>query len=180
MHFATASKSERRVDNQTDGKRFRELMDQVHALIKDGFKANDAWADAMWKGLRDVSWAEVKANADRYMATATRDTSLPKPSHLRNEPPKILSSGFMSPAQLKAERLAIQHWRELKHTDPVAFEIEFRAARAFTAMAQCEDGSDEHQEWTRQYQRWGRLRYSPRAEQEAAVSRLLGDLVDPP
>lgn len=162
------------MDNQLDGKRFRELMDQLHALIKDGFAANDAWASAMWKGLRDVSWNEVKANADRYMARATRDTPLPKPSALRNAPPKIISSGLPSLAQLKAERQAVKHWHELKATDPVAFEVEWRAARAFTAMAQCDDGSEEHQEWTREYQRWGRLRYTSRAEQEAAVRTFLG------
>jgi hypothetical protein len=171
------------VDNQVDGKRFRDLMDQVHALIRDGFKANDAWADAMWKALRDVSFAEVKTNADRYMASATRDTALPKPSHLRNGPPKILSSGLPTPAQLKAERLSVKHWRELKQTDPIGFEIEWRAARAFTAMAQCEDGSDEYADWLQQYRRWGALRYAPRAEQEEACRNFLGidpHGVDPP
>jgi hypothetical protein len=171
------------VDNQVDGTRFRELMDEVHALINDGFKANDAWANAMWKRLRDVSFAEVKANADRYMATATRDTPLPKPSQLRNTPPKILPSGLPSPGQLKAERDSVRRWRELKQIDPIAFEVEWRTARAFTAMAQCEDGSEEHSEWTREYRRWGALRYAPRADQEEACRNFLGmDIpgVDPP
>ena len=162
------------MDNQTDGKRFRELMDQLHALLKDGFKANDAWADAMWKALRDVSYAEVKANADRIMATATRDTPLPKPSALRNTPAQISSSGFATPAQLKAERESIRNWRELRASDPTQFEIEWRSSRAFTAMAQCDEGAIEHEEWLREYRRWDALRYRSRPEQEAAVKRYLG------
>jgi hypothetical protein len=168
------------MDAQRDGNPFRELMDQLHAALKEGFKANDALKDAYWKALRDVPFTEVKANVERIIATATRDTPFPRPSSLRNSPAQISSSGLPSPAQLKAERLAIKHWRELKESDPVTFEIEFRAARAFTAMTQCEEGSDEHEEWTRQYQRWGRLRCVPRAEQEAAVTRFVGQSVDPP
>ena len=171
------------MDNQVDGKRFRELMDQLHAAFKEGFKANDALSDAYWKALRDVPFTEVKANVERFIATATRDTPFPRPAMLRNAPPKILSSGLPTPAQLKAERDSVRRWRELKKTDPIAFEVEWRAARAFTAMAQCEDGSDEYADWLQQYRRWGDLRYASRTEQEEACRNFLGmDIpgVDPP
>lgn len=166
------------MDLQRDGKRFGELMDQLHAALKEGFKANDALRDAYWKALRDVPYSEVSANVERIIATATRDTPFPRPSSLRNSPAKIAATAAPSSASIRAERDSIRNWNDLKKADPVAFQIEWRAARAFTAMAQCEDSSEEHQEWTREYQRWGVLRYSPRAEQEAAVRTYLGQSIE--
>lgn len=161
------------MDARTDGERFGKLVDQLYALYHDGFKAPDAIRDAHWKVNSDLPWSEVKASYDRAITTAAPDKRMPMPGMLRTSPRQGVASGPPSPAQLKAERDSIRRWRALKMSDPVAFEIEWRGSRAFTSMAQCEEGSEEHAEWLREYQRWGRLRYAPRDEQEAAVRSVM-------
>jgi hypothetical protein len=161
------------MDSQRDAKPFAELMEQLCATLRDGFKCSEAMRDAYWNALKDVSFAEVRTNAQRLMATATRDTPFPRPASLRNRP----TPGISSPptvAQEKADRDSIRRWNELKARDPIAFEIEFRRARAFTALAQCDEGDPDHEEWLREYRQWDRLRFVARDEQESAVKRSLG------
>ncbi len=160
------------MDNQRDGAHFRELMDQIFGVFREGFKASDAVKDAYWNALKDVPFSEVRSNAQRLMSTATKDSTLPRPASLRNRPVQITSAPA-SAAQEKAARDSIRRWRELKVRDPVTFEIEFRSSRAFTAMAQCDDADPDHEEWLREYRKWDRLRYAPRAEQESAVMKFL-------
>jgi hypothetical protein len=162
------------MDARTDGERFGKLVDQLYGLYHDGYKTPDAVRDAHWKVMCDLPWSEVKSSYDRAIATAMPDKRMPMPGTLRTSKKHVDASGPPSPAQLKAERDSIRHWRALKMSDPITFEVEWRTARAFTAMAQCEDGSEEHAEWVREYQRWGCLRYAPREEQEAAVSAVNG------
>lgn len=161
------------MDKQADEKRFGALIDRLHAVTSGGFNANEATKAGMWTALKDVDYNEIKTNAERIMAGATRETRFPPPSALRNRPPPF-HAPVSSPMSERAQRQSTRNWEELKHRDPISYEIEWRAARAFTAMAQCLDGSDEHREWTREYQRWGRLRYAPRAEQETWVHAYLG------
>ena len=162
------------MDHLRDAKPFAELMEQLCATLRDGYKCTEAMRDAYWKALRDVPFSEVKANVERIIATATRDTPFPRPSALRNSPAQISSSGFVSAAQLKAERASIQNWRELRTSDPIRFEVEWRAARAFTELAACDEDSIEFAEWQKAYRLWEGLRRVPRPEQEAAVKRHLG------
>ena len=162
----------RDVDNQRDGKRFDELMDQLYAVYREGYKCPDALKSGHWQSLKDVPFSEVEANARRLMATATKDAPFPRPASLRNRPAPVTDTA-PSAAQEKAARDSIRRWRELKVRDPVTFEIEFRSSRAFTALAQCFEGDPDHDEWLREYRKWDRLRYIPRAEQESAVKQFL-------
>lgn len=162
------------MDNQRDGNAFRELMDQLSSSLREGFKASDEMKDAYWNALKDVSFAEVRANAQRIIATATPETRLPRPASLRNRPMQgvMVAPSF---AQEKAERDSIRRWREFKERDPIGYEIEWRSSRAFTSLAQCDEGDPDHEDWLREYRRWNALRYLPRAEQAAAVRKLLGE-----
>jgi hypothetical protein len=160
------------MDHLRDSKPFKELMDQLCAALNEGFKASDAMKDAYWNALRDVPFAEIKANVQRIIATATPETKIPRPASLRNRPAQ--SAGAPpSAAQEKAARDSMRRWREMKQRDPVAFEIEFRSARAFTELARCSEEDPGHEEWLREYRKWEALRYAPRADQEAGVQRLL-------
>lgn len=157
------------MDARTDGERFGKLVDQLYGLYHDGYKTPDAVRDAHWKVMCDLPWSEVKASYDRAIATAMPDKRMPMPNMLRVTPKHIEGALPPSPAQERAHRDSIRRWRALKASDPVTFEVEWRTGRALTAMAQCEEGSEEHCEWLREYQHWGRLRYAPREEQEQAV-----------
>lgn len=159
------------MDHLRDAKPFRALMNELSAALRGGFDASDDMAAAYWKALKDMPFAEVKANIERVISTATRETSFPRPAALRNSP-AVIASGLPSAVQLKAERESIKHWRELKVADPIAFEIEWHLARAFTELASCTPDSIEHDEWKRDCVRWNQLRYAPRAEQETAVAKL--------
>lgn len=165
------------MDKQTDEKAFGALMDQLHAAFREGFNAQDGMKVAYWNVLKDMTFREVKANVERAIALAKPETPLPRPASLRNRPSPVAAAP-PSAAQERADRQSARHWDEMKQADPIGFEIEWRACRAFASMAQCEDGSEEHQEWTREYQRWGRLRYLPRNEQEAAVRTYLGQSIE--
>lgn len=160
------------MDRERDTKQFAELMEQLCAALRDGFKCSEAMRDAYWNALRDVPFAEVKANALRIMATATRDMPFPRPASLRNRPAQGVA---MAPSfeQEKATRDSIRRWQEFRKCDPVAYEIAWRSARAFTALAQCDEADPDHEEWLREYRKWDRLRYVPRAEQESAVKLFL-------
>jgi hypothetical protein len=159
------------MDARTDGERFGKLIDQLYACLNEGRKAPDALRDGFWRVCRDVSYEEVKANAERIMATATRDTRFPPPSALRNSPAHISAPGIQA-QQRKVEANAIRTWRELRQRDPVRFEIEFRIAQAETMLAQMSSDDGAASEWMAALIRWRGLRYAERAEQETAVRQV--------
>lgn len=158
------------MDHLRDAKPFQELTDELHAIYRDGFKAPEAWRNAMWEALKDVSYTEVKANAKRLMATAVKGAPLPKPTELRNRAP-VLSNPY-DPRRQAAEILAAQTWRELRASDPVRYHVEIRIARAARELAAINMLDPGYDDWTREYQQWAALRYAPREAQEAAVARV--------
>jgi hypothetical protein len=159
------------MDTMRDAQPFKELMDQLSETLR-GYKATDAWRDGMWNALKDAPFSEVKANAQRIMATATKETPFPRPASLRNKPPSLPPPP--DSGRERAERESIRRWRELKSEDPVEFEILFRSARAFTELSQCSADDPGYNEWLQEFRRWDSLRYLPRAEQEAHVRTYLG------
>lgn len=159
------------MDTMRDAKPFHELMDELCAMLRDGFKSSDAMRNAMWDALKDVPFSEIKANAKRIMATATKDTPFPKPRDLRNRAP-VIEGGPYEARRQAADAFAEQTWRELRARDPIAFEVEFRIARAARELAGMSTLDPGFDEWTREYQHWASVRYAPREAQESAVARF--------
>lgn len=156
------------MDTQRDFAGFRDLMDDLSAALRDGFKASDATVRSYFDALKDVSIHEIRAHVKRIIATATKDTPFPRPASLRSRPACIVA-GAPDPWNEQREREAIKHWRELRERDPITFEIEFGLARAayqLIGMGADDPGYDEYE---RAQAKWQRLRYAPREEQEAAV-----------
>lgn len=158
------------MDTQRDFPAFRDLMDDLSAALRDGFKASDATVRAYFEALKDISLGEIRANAKRIIATATKETPFPRPASLRNRPPAQAQSA-PSFAHERAERETQRTWREMRQRDPVEFEIRFRSARAFWELAQCDVSDPGHDEWLSEYRRWQALEYAPRADQEAAIAK---------
>jgi hypothetical protein len=161
------------MDTQRDFKPFQDLMDDLSAALREGFKASDAMVRAYFDALKDVSIHEIRANVKRIIATATRDTPFPRPTSLRNRPPPS-SATAPNAAQEKSERDSIRRWEELRKTNPVLWEIEVRSARSFRRMLELDEDDPGYAEVLSEYRRWDILRYAPRAEQEACVKRYLG------
>lgn len=161
------------MDTHRDFAAFRDLMDDLTAALRDGFKASDASVRSYFDALKDVPIGEIRGNVKRIIATATSETKFPRPASLRNRPSPTMEKP-PDVAHEKAEREAIREWRALKARDPVAFEVRFRSARAFFELAQSHEEDPEHEQWSREYQRWHALEYAPRAEQEVAVAKYLG------
>lgn len=151
---------------------FQRLMDELNAALREGFKANDAQVSAYWDALKDVSLAEITFNVKRIIATATSQTRLPPPALLRNKPPSLPPAP--NPAHERMERESIRRWEELRRTDPVAFEISLRSARAARALVLMGESDPGYQDALYDMRRWDSLRYAPRADQEAAVNCYLG------
>lgn len=161
------------MDVRRDFPDFRDIMDDLNATVRDGFKASDPTVRAYLDALKDVPIEEIRANAKRFIATATKESRFPLPSALRNRPARIASNA-PDPMREKAERESLRTWRELRARDPVEFEVRFRAARAFYELAQNHPEDPGYEEWLREYQRWHALEYAPRAQQEAAVREVSG------
>jgi hypothetical protein len=161
------------MDTMRDFPGFRALMDQINAVVTGtDFKASDAKVQAHWDALRDCSLADVTVNAKRFMATATKDSRFPPPSALRSVPAQL--SAAPDPSREKHEREAVRRWEELRKTDPIAWEVLLRAARAARSLVELGEDDPGYDAAVREQYRWDRLRYAPRAEQEAAVNRYHG------
>jgi ribosomal protein L12E/L44/L45/RPP1/RPP2 len=162
------------MDTQRDFKPFQELMDQLSAALGGAdFKASDARVQAYWKALKDCSLAEVRANIERIIATATKETAFPRPSSLRSRPPPM-SAAPPDASRERAERESIRRWEELRKNDPVQWEILLRVSRASRRLLELGEDDPGYQEIVQEQQRWSALRYAPRAEQEAALRTYLG------
>jgi hypothetical protein len=165
------------VDTQRDFIPFRELMDQLNVALRGAdFKASDALVQAYWDALKDCTLAEVRANVKRIIATATKETPFPRPTSLRSRPPCV-SAAPPNPNVEHIERQSIRTWEALRRTDPLAWEILVRSARAARALMQLSEDDPGYEEAVREQSRWHVLRYAPRAEQEAAVRAYLGRCV---
>lgn len=157
------------MDTHTDFKPFRDLMDELSAALRAGFKADDAMVRAYWDALKDVSLSEVRGHVKRIIATATKETQFPKPRDLRDKPPVIQTSVYDSKRE-QAQRLNEQAWREMKARDPVTFHIEVNIARTAREMQTCDPDDPDWAQLASEFRRWASLRYARRSEQEAAVN----------
>lgn len=159
------------MDTQRDFKPFQELLDELCAALREGYKASDALVRAYWDALKDVHLSEIRANAKRIIASATKETRFPLPHDLRNRPAVV-----DRPADAKreaAERLSLESWKEMRAQDPVSYRIEISLALAARELASLAKGDPGYDEWTNEYQRWAGIRYAPREKQEAAIRRWL-------
>lgn len=161
------------MDTHIDFKPFRDLIDELSAALRAGFKADDAMVRAYWDALKDVSLGEVRANVKRIIATATKETGFPKPRDLRNKPP-VIAPTLHDPKRDAAQRLNDQTWSEMKARDPVTYQIEVGIARAARELLALDPADPDHEAVARQFQRWTQLRYARRAEQEAVIAGLGG------
>jgi hypothetical protein len=161
------------MDAQRDFGSFREIVDDLNAVLRDGFKASDATVRGLFDALRDVPIEEIRANAKRIIATAGPSTRFPLPAALRNRPANIVAP-TVSAANARAEREGIRRWCELRERDRVTFEIEFGLARAAYQLIGLGPEDPDYDEYERAQAKWQRLRFAPRAEQEAAVAKSGG------
>lgn len=162
------------MDAQRDFAPFREDMDQLCATLREGgFKASDAMVKAYWDALRDVPYAEFHANVKRIIATANKDTPFPRPNMLRNRTLSAMPS-VQSASLERAERENVRTWEAMRERDPIEHAIRWRAARAARELVSLSPDDPGYRELEREQYRWDRLRYAPRAEQEAAVRAYLG------
>lgn len=156
------------MDTQRDAKAFHELMDELCAALREGFKSTEPLRNAYWDALKDVAISEVRFHVKRIIATATRETPFPRPSELRNHPhPMTRASDAKAEA---AARASIRAWEEMRNDDPIRWRIEVGIARAARALAELAPDDPGYEDWTREYQRWASVRYASRAEQERAVA----------
>jgi hypothetical protein len=161
------------MDTLRDFPAFRDIVDDLNAVLRDGFKASDATVRGLFDALRDVPIDEIRANAKRIIATATRDTAFPKPRDLRNRPAVIEAPPPSAAAEVSARRNQLM-WRELRARDPIEYEILFRVARTARDLAQLDEADPGYAECAREHHRWNALRYAARAEQETLVAVYLG------
>lgn len=161
------------MDTQRDFKPFQELMDQLTAALGNDYKASDARVQAYWKALKDCTLAEVRANIERIITTATKETSFPRPCSLRSRPPPC-SARPPDPSRERIERESMRRWEELRAHDPLNWEILLRVSRAARRLLELSEDDPGYQEIAQEQQRWSALRYAPRAEQEAALRTYLG------
>lgn len=159
------------MDNQRDFKAFQELVDQLNAALRGGFKATDAMIAAYWTALQDVHLSEVRAHVERIIATATQDTPFPRPRDLRNRAPMI--AGPNDARGDAAQRMSEENWRGLRAQDPVKFEVEYRIAIAARELAQLDARDPGFEVAQAEFQRWMGVRYAPREQQEAFVARYV-------
>lgn len=157
------------MDTQRDAKAFHELMDELCAALREGFKSTEPMRNAYWDALKDVPLAEVRFHVKRIIATASKETPFPRPRELRNHPHPMTRAD-----DAKAEavaRASIRAWEEMRAADPIRWRIEVGIARAARALAELSPDDPGFDDWTREFQRWARVRYAERAEQERAVAR---------
>lgn len=84
---------------------FKGELKQLCASL--GKPYTDSLGQAYWRVLRDVPLAELEANVERILLSATKDTKFPKPVELRSTPTKIQAA---LPDQ--ATKLNQEVWRE--------------------------------------------------------------------
>lgn len=157
------------MDTMRDFKPFQGQMDKLWAIIRGAKEAPNSYVNAMWDALKDVPYSEVETNVTRIVATATRDTPLPRPRELRNSAPKVVAN---DPRREAADRESERNWRELRASDPIRFQVEWGIARAARELSQLDMGDPGYEDWSRVYQRWASVRYAPREEQERMIARL--------
>jgi len=153
------------MDTIKDSLAFRELLDGL-SLTLTGFPARDELAQAYWSALRDVRFSEVKANVERILRCATKDTRFPRPAELRDCAPTLERH---SAALEAAERTSAASWDELKRRDSVEYQIQLHIAKCARALACTPTDDITYTDWQREYARWNCLRYASRADKQRAV-----------
>jgi hypothetical protein len=104
---------------------------------------------AYWKALHDVRLSEVRANVDRLIRAATRDSRFPRPGDLRNEAVSEKSAGAEA-AWRDVERRNEQMWREWHARDPELAALEHGISLAARTLARDDEGSPQYAEALRE------------------------------
>lgn len=155
------------MDTHRDFKRFQTLMDQLCAALRGSKEAGNAFVNAYWDALKDISIEEVDANVKRIIATATKETPFPKPRELRTRAPPA----SVDPRTEAITRTNLNNWRDLHARDPVTYAIESGLARTARALAMLDEGDPGYEETLREYQHWASVRYAPDDVRARAVAR---------
>ena len=96
---------------------FKGELKQLCASL--GKPYTDALGQAYWRVLRDIPLAEVEANVERILLTASRETKFPKPMELRTTPTRV--SGQLPEVALKLNE---ESWRAKFAHNPELARIE--------------------------------------------------------
>lgn len=99
----------------------------------------DALGQGYWRVLRDIPLAEIEANVERILMSATKDTKFPKPTELRSTPTKIQAA-----MPDDAVKLNNEVWREKFARDRRLAEIDLAYHQNQRVMASSDPGSPEH------------------------------------
>lgn len=132
------------MDTQRDYEPFRNLLDQLCATW-DRPPAKEALVQSYWNALKEVRYAEVKANVERIIRTATRESKWPHPGDLRNELPSTVAPAREAEFH-KSEERNIRVWEEQIRQDPELARIELGLARWARILAVDHESTPQYAE----------------------------------
>jgi hypothetical protein len=156
------------MDRQTEFDAFVALMGELAEAFHR--PCTEELVSAYWKALKDCRLSELRAAAQEIIRTATEKTPFPRPGALRAR--VGASTPTDSDGHFQAGlRTAVRTWRELKASDPIEFEIQFRIAFAARMIVTLPAGDVAHAEWMREFQHWSALRFATREAKAAAVAQ---------
>jgi hypothetical protein len=118
---------------------FKSELKQLCAVI--GKTYTDAMGQGYWRVLKDVEFREVKANVDRILKSATKDTKFPRPCDLQDHGPGMPRSAETEGALKQAEERCIRNWDERMRKDPELTAIDLKIARTDLMLAREHQGS---------------------------------------
>lgn len=118
---------------------FREELKQLCAVL--GKSYTDAIGQGYWRALKHVELAEIKANVDKILRAASKETKFPRPVDLQNNAPTIVPTGSDDKALELAIERCKRNWEERLRLDPEMTRIELAVAKTDLILAQQHESS---------------------------------------
>lgn len=103
-------------------------------------------AQAYWRVLRDTPLAEIVANVERILSSATRETKFPTPAELRNHVAQAKRTPAMEEQLASAEALNARMWPAFQRIDPELCAIELNIAQAGRILATDHESTERYQQ----------------------------------
>lgn len=104
------------MDTQRDYAAFRSILDELCAAW-DRPPAKDELVASYWRVLKDRNLSEIRSNATRLLATASKDTRWPKPGDLIDER-TVMTSGAQDAAHAAIIAKNVANWEEMRRENP--------------------------------------------------------------
>ena len=116
---------------------FKGELKQLCASLGKAY--TDALGKAYWRVLHDVPLAEIEANVERILLTATKDTKFPRPLDLRTTPTKQAAALPDAAAKLNADV-----WQEKHRKNRALAEVEMRWCQYQRIIAATHESDPAH------------------------------------